>query len=67
MPYDPLMRWENEGGAVLAASDGRRRRPVSPGSNGNARRGHDPREHHALAQTDRIRSVRRRRRALVAA
>ena len=26
MPYDPLMRWESEGGAVVTAIEGKRHR-----------------------------------------
>jgi GTP cyclohydrolase I len=32
MPYDPLMRWETEGGAILPANGGGHGRPVGPTS-----------------------------------
>ena len=40
MPYDPLMRWENEGGAVVAANEGNDHRDRSQ-STRSSRRCHD--------------------------
>ena len=43
MPYDPLMRWENEGGAVVAANEGNDHRDRSQ-STRSSRRCHDRRD-----------------------
>ena len=42
MPSDPLMRWENEGGAVVAANEGNDHRDRSQ-STRSSRRCHDRR------------------------
>jgi hypothetical protein len=64
MPYDPLMRWASEGGAVLAANesnDHRDRSQPKPSS----RRWHDRCDRHVV-QTDPYLGERRRVRGVVA-
>jgi hypothetical protein len=64
MPYDPLMRWESEGGAVFAANEGNDSHDLSQPGCGLRRRydRHDPR----VVQTDPDPAERALRREIVA-
>jgi hypothetical protein len=62
MPYDPLMGWESEGGAVVAVSEGDNHREQSPLKR-SRRRGRDRR---VSPQTDRYPGERRRLREVMA-
>lgn len=64
MPYDPLMRWESEGGAVDAANEGNRHRDRSQTKH-SSRRWHD-RYDRRVVQTDPHLGERRRVRGVVA-